>query len=267
MAPIDAPLFTDGQADRPEHRHDDFVVDCGCNVKRVVGSVRVAVRPSVDDAIPKVLHCFAFGYERDVGAIAGNLCEVKVGKLLKQARQKTAIAVKSRFTDGMLYDDIRQSGTMHEAMDDFWGLAQARRVELSIDDVLPQALVRGDRALLLRAVCNLIDNALKYTASGGRVRVSLQRDGMNWLIHIADSGMGIAQEDLPRIFQPFTRVGPAARNDGNGAGLGLAFVNTVAARHGGSVEVQSQPGSGSTFTLRLLAYTEDEIARADERVA
>ena len=156
---------------------------------------------------------------------------------------------------------------LHEAMDDFWGLAQARRVELSIDDVLPQALVRGDRALLLRAVCNLIDNALKYTASGGRVRVSLQRDGMNWLIHIADSGMGIAQEDLPRIFQPFTRVGPAARNDGNGAGLGLAFVNTVAARHGGSVEVQSQPGSGSTFTLRLLAYTEDEIARADERVA
>ena len=156
---------------------------------------------------------------------------------------------------------------LHEAMDDFWGLAQARHVELSIDDVLPQALVRGDRTLLLRAVCNLIDNALKYTASGGWVRVSLQRDGMNWLIHIADSGMGIAQEDLPRIFQPFTRVGPTARNDGNGAGLGLAFVNTVAARHGGSVEVASQPGAGSTFTLRLLAYTEDEIARADERAA
>lgn len=156
---------------------------------------------------------------------------------------------------------------LHEAMDDFWGLGQARRVDLSIDDVLPQALVRGDRALLLRAVCNLIDNALKYTSSGGRVRVSLQRDGANWLIHIADSGMGIAQEDLPRIFQPFTRVGPAARNDGNGAGLGLAFVNTVAARHGGSVEVDSQPGAGSTFTLRLHAYTEDEIARADERAA
>jgi signal transduction histidine kinase len=156
---------------------------------------------------------------------------------------------------------------LHEAMDDFWGLAQARQVELSIDDVLPQALVRGDRALLLRAVCNLIDNALKYTAGGGRVRVSLQRDAMSWLIHIADSGMGIAQEDLPHIFQPFTRVGPAARSDGNGAGLGLAFVNTVAARHGGSVEVDSRPGAGSTFTLRLPAYTEDEIARADERAA
>ncbi|MGN6578481.1 MAG: CHASE2 domain-containing protein [Bordetella sp.] len=156
---------------------------------------------------------------------------------------------------------------LHEAMDDFWGLAQARRVELSIDDALPQALLRGDRALLLRAVCNLIDNALKYTSSGGRVRVSLRRDGMNWLIHIVDSGMGIAQEDLPCIFQPFMRVGPAARSDSNGAGLGLAFVNTVAARHGGSVEVDSRPGAGSTFTLRLPAYTEDEIARADDRAA
>lgn len=156
---------------------------------------------------------------------------------------------------------------MHEAMDDFWGLAQARRVDLAFDDNAHHALVRGDRALLLRAVCNLIDNAVKYTPSGGQVRISLQREAASWLICIADSGMGIEQDDLPRIFQPFTRVGQAARGDGNGAGLGLAFVSTVAARHGGSIEVDSQPGAGSTFILRLPAYIEDEIARVQERAA
>ena len=153
---------------------------------------------------------------------------------------------------------------LHEVMDDFWALAQARRVELSIAE-LPQALACGDRALLLRAVCNLIDNALKYTPAGGHVRVSLRREGANWLICIADSGTGIAQEDIARIFLPFTRVGPTASNDSNGAGLGLAFVNTVATRHGGSVEVSSQPGSGSTFTLQLPAYTEEEAESAAER--
>ncbi len=156
---------------------------------------------------------------------------------------------------------------VHEALDDFWALAQTRRVDLSIDGDLTEALICGDRALLLRAVCNLIDNALKYTPSGGRVHVSLQRDGSSWLVRIVDSGTGIAAEDIPQIFQPFSRVGPTARNDNNGASLGLAFVNTVAWRHGGSVGVNSLPGAGSTFTLQLPAYTEEEAALATERAA
>lgn len=146
---------------------------------------------------------------------------------------------------------------LHEAMDDFWALAQARSVTLSIDDGLPQALVCGDRALLLRAVCNLLDNAVKYTPAGGRVQVSLRADGPNWQISVKDTGTGIAPEDLPQLFQPFSRVGPSARNDNNGAGLGLAFVHTVAWRHGGSVNVTSELGAGSTFMLLLPAFSED----------
>lgn len=162
---------------------------------------------------------------------------------------------------------IDLSMLLHEALDDFWALAQTRSIDLSIDDKVPEALVCGDTALLLRAICNLLDNALKYTPSGGRVHVALQRDARNWLIRIIDSGTGIADEDIAQIFQPFSRVGPTARNDNNGAGLGLAFVHTVAWRHGGSVSVDSKPGAGSTFTLHLPVHTEEETLLTTEHAA
>jgi signal transduction histidine kinase len=162
---------------------------------------------------------------------------------------------------------IDLSEILHEAMDDFWAPSQTRGIELSIDEDLPWALAQGDHALLLRAICNLLDNAVKYTPAGGRVQASLRPDGSNWEILITDSGAGIAEEDLSKLFQPFMRVG-ATKSDSNGAGLGLAFVHTVAWRHGGSVTVQSKPGMGSTFSLRLPACADAQAkreARAERR--
>jgi signal transduction histidine kinase len=165
------------------------------------------------------------------------------------------------------HDLIDLDMMLHEAMDDFWAIAQTQDIDLSFAGDLPHAEVRGDRALLMRALCNLIDNAIKYTPGGGRVRVSLESEPGNWLVRVADNGMGIAEDDIAQLFQPFSRVGPAARNHVNGAGLGLAFVNTVAWRHGGSVNVVSQLDVGSTFTLRLPVHAADESPLAAERAA
>lgn len=154
-----------------------------------------------------------------------------------------------------------------EAMDDFWALAQARGIELTVARDLPQAHVRGDHALLLRALNNLLDNAIKYTPPNGHVRVSLRADGTFWSVAIADDGVGIAPADVPQLFRPFSRVGMTARSDTSGAGLGLAFVHTVAWRHGGSVGVNSRPGAGSTFTLNLPACDPPEDQPPGEHTA
>lgn len=146
-----------------------------------------------------------------------------------------------------------------DAMDDVWALAQARGITLEAPRELPQAFVRGDHALLRRALTNLLDNAIKYTAAGGHVRATLEEEAGSWSVSIVDDGVGIAAADLPHLFQAFSRVGPTARAD-SGAGLGLAFVHTVASRHGGAVRVDSRPGRGSTFTLGLPA----DLAEDDE---
>jgi signal transduction histidine kinase len=115
------------------------------------------------------------------------------------------------------------------------------------------AYTRGDQTLLMRALCNLIDNAIKYSPPQTRIECSIEEEPGFWRVAIRDQGQGIADADLARLFEPFSRVGVETRGDVGGAGLGLAFVRTVAERHGGSVEVTSELGVGSVFTLRLPA--------------
>lgn len=100
---------------------------------------------------------------------------------------------------------------------------------------------------LRAALENLCYNALSFTPPGGRITLSLRREDGSAVIGVADTGMGIAPEDLPHVFERgFTR-----RPDGSGEGLGLYIVRTFALEHGGSAEAESEPGKGSTFTLRL----------------
>ena len=117
--------------------------------------------------------------------------------------------------------------------------------------------VRGDRAQLHAAVSNLVENAVRYSPEGSKVTVSAIEDDEVVRIVIADRGVGISTEELDRIFERFYRVDPARARNTGGTGLGLSIVKHVAASHGGSVEVWSEPGSGSTFTLVLPAWTHE----------
>jgi two-component system sensor histidine kinase SenX3 len=111
--------------------------------------------------------------------------------------------------------------------------------------------VRGsprDLALLVR---NLIENAVQYTRPGGRVEVSVSSEGGSAVFEVRDSGIGIPSRDQARIFERFYRVDRARSRDTGGTGLGLSIVKHVAANHGGTVNVDSHLGRGSTFTVRL----------------
>ncbi|MDQ6727526.1 MAG: ATP-binding protein [Actinomycetota bacterium] len=116
----------------------------------------------------------------------------------------------------------------------------------------PQRLsVMGDRRLLVSAVFNLLDNAVKYSPAGSVVEVRGRRDG-EWVeLRVRDHGIGIAEGDCERIFERFYRVEGARVRHLGGTGLGLAIVRHVAGSHHGEVRVESEPGQGSTFVLRL----------------
>ncbi len=111
--------------------------------------------------------------------------------------------------------------------------------------------VTGDPDALRQLALILLDNAVKYTPPGGRITVRIETSGGDARLTVADTGIGIAPEHLPRIFERFYRADPA-RTEG-GTGLGLAIAHWVAEQHGGCIEVESAPGRGSTFTVSLPA--------------
>src|SRR5262249_31701587 len=137
-----------------------------------------------------------------------------------------------------------------EALDAGTQLAHGRGVPITSRELVPAAVV-GDAAALRRALLNLVDNAVKYTQSGGRVEVSLRRDERTAAIVVRDSGPGIAPADAERIFQPFVRLDAARERVEGGAGLGLSIARSIVVAHGGQLDLESAPGAGSVFTIRL----------------
>ncbi len=111
--------------------------------------------------------------------------------------------------------------------------------------------IQGESEELAKAVTNLVVNAIKYTLEGGRVRVVLETVGQEVLIRVADTGIGIPQEEQERLFERFFRGEQASALGISGTGLGLSIVQEVVELHGGQIQVESRPGHGSTFTLRL----------------
>jgi two-component system sensor histidine kinase SenX3 len=126
------------------------------------------------------------------------------------------------------------------------------------------AQVLGDERLLTVAVHNLIANAVHYSADGSRVGVGVRRHEGIVEITVTDQGVGIPEADLDRIFERFFRVDQARSRHTGGTGLGLAIVKHVVQNHGGDIRVWSQPGKGSTFTIRLPEATSPAPAATGE---
>jgi heavy metal sensor kinase len=110
--------------------------------------------------------------------------------------------------------------------------------------------VEGDPARLKQVIVNLLDNAIKYTPGGGRVRLSVRHEDGFAILDVADDGIGIPADALPHVFKRFYRVDGSRSREQGGAGLGLAIVKSICSAHGAEVEVRSAPGAGSIFRVR-----------------
>ena len=129
-------------------------------------------------------------------------------------------------------------------------VAHARDIRLTCrrsDEVM----ISADRGWMERLLLNLLDNAIKFTPSGGTITASVTREGDAAKLTVRDTGIGMAADVLPHLFERFYRADSARSSHTDGAGLGLSLVKWIATRHGATIDVASRPGHGSTFTVDL----------------
>ena len=132
----------------------------------------------------------------------------------------------------------------------------ARENGIQLDCAAKESLeVSGDALKLQQVLYNIIDTAIKYTPRGGEVHCALSRSGRKAVIRVSDTGVGIPEEDLPHIFDRFSRVDKARSRETGGTGLGLSIVKQFVLLHGGTIEAKSAPGKGSTFIIELPLAT------------
>ena len=127
-----------------------------------------------------------------------------------------------------------------------------KHLRLVVDLAGELPAVRADEMRLQEIIYNLLDNAVKYSRDGGEIRLMARPHGNEIELSVSDAGVGIAKEDLPRIFERFYRADKARSGEGvRGTGLGLAIVKHIAQLHGGRVEAASQPGGGTTVRVLI----------------
>jgi signal transduction histidine kinase len=146
---------------------------------------------------------------------------------------------------------------LHEVVLEVWQRALtldmgAHELELACNE--PGAVL-GDRHRLTQLVWNLVENALRYTDAGGRITVCLRNTGQESVLAVSDTGIGIPAEHIPHLFERFYRVDRARSKEESSTGLGLPIVKQVVEAHGGRIDVQSELGAGSTFTVTLPTHT------------
>ena len=216
----------------------DFVANASHELKTPAASIRAAAETLLNGALedPPAARRFTEQLQRD----AMRLSRI-VSDLLDLSRLEGGSDLAERVRlDVIAADEVERLGDRAEEA----GVT----IELHADGVPSVPGSGRDLALLVR---NLIDNAVRYTPSGGRVDVSVSAEDGRVVLQVADTGMGIPQRDLSRVFERFYRVDRARSRETGGTGLGLAIVRHVAENHGGEVTVRSELSAGSTFVVRL----------------
>ncbi len=183
-------------------------------------------------------------YER----MAGDAIE-ECDRLLDMINTMLLISQNQAGTAEVVQERVDLVALVHQAVDLFLPLAEDRQIQLTTE--LPdRCSLQGDERMLQRLVANLLDNAIKYTPHKGRVAVALRCEttmGEAVRLSISDNGLGISAADRPHIFNRFYRCDQSRATQGNGLGLSLA--QAIAQAHGGTIEVESEPGKGSHFTV------------------
>ena len=150
---------------------------------------------------------------------------------------------------------LKLASVVDDIVDQFQILAEEEKITLIANLRAPEATIRADRTQIGRLVTNLLSNAIKYSPGGGHVDVTLDTADDMVVLSVEDTGVGIPQDHLPHIFDRFYRVRPAHTQPTQGLGLGLSFVAWIVKAHEGTIHVESQPGKGTRFTVKIPLYS------------
>jgi two-component system, OmpR family, sensor histidine kinase SenX3 len=226
---------------RIESVRRDFVANASHELKTPAASIQAAAETlrSATETDPNAVHRFATQLEREA---------------LRLSRIVADLLDLSRLESGSeLGERVRVDVLIREECERYQEQARESGVDLRVAAPAASAVSGSARDLSL-LVRNLIDNAIRYTRPGGRVDIETSENGKgDVLLTVRDTGLGIPVRDLPRVFERFYRVDRARSRETGGTGLGLAIVKHVAENHGGWVDVVSELGQGSTFTVTLPA--------------
>lgn len=179
-----------------------------------------------------------------------------IGDLLNLRRIEAGVGIRQ--------EPCRLGLILVEAVDTMRARGATKGTTMRLEPTEGAPTVIGDRTLLRQAVSNLIDNAVKYTPAGGQVSVGLAVKDREAIIHITDTGIGIAPEDQVRLFEKFYRIKRRETGNIQGTGLGLALVKSIVERHKGRVWVESEVEKGSTFYIALPLPTAEQEQAAIE---
>jgi heavy metal sensor kinase len=166
-----------------------------------------------------------------------------IGKLLQLVRSDAS-------SEQLNLEEVNLRDLWAELASNVEALAQEKGLQL-LPGPMDNLSVKGDKLKLRQLFLNILDNAIRYTPSGGSITASLTRKEENAVVSIRDTGIGISAEHLPFIFDRFYRVDKARSRAEGGMGLGLAIASSIAKVHGGDIEIESQVGKGSSFHIIL----------------
>lgn len=230
---------------RTEAMRNDFVANVSHELKTPVGAISLlaeAITEAADD--PTAVRRFSTRMDKESRRLAA---------LVQDIIELSRLQASDAIVQGK---EVNIDSVVAEAVDRSHLLAEEKGIQITVGGHLEEPIL-GDPDLLMTAVRNLIDNAIRYSPENTKVGVGVrQRDGYAQ-ISVTDQGPGISPEEQERVFERFYRVDSARSRQTGGTGLGLSIVKHVLANHGGEVSLWSQPGQGSTFTLRLPLADEE----------
>jgi two-component system sensor histidine kinase SenX3 len=236
------------EAKRVESVRRDFVANVGHEIKTPVGALQLLAEAALD------AHDDPEAVERFVGRMQHEAQRLSrlVQELLDLSRLQGGEPLPAS-------TEVSVDAVLDEAVDRTRLVANARGIAI-VRGGDPGLVVLGEESQLVTAVANLLDNAVSYSPDGTRVALGVHLRDDVVEIAVTDQGVGIPEEEQERIFERFYRVDQARSRATGGTGLGLAIVKHTVGNHGGEVTVWSQPGNGSTFTIRLVSGARHEVA-------
>lgn len=227
---------------RLENVRRDFVANVSHELKTPIASIKGFAETLLDGALDN--RDDAERFCRIIARQSERLHSI-IDDLLSLSRIEQSEGANDIVLEPTLLQDVLRS-----AIGDCQPRADERGITIAVD-CPDQQRIRCNAPLLIQAVLNLLDNAIKYSDEGGRIDVSVQSTPRSVVIAVRDQGCGIPPEHLPRVFERFYRVDRARSRKLGGTGLGLSIVKHIVNVHHGKVTVESAPGRGSTFSIQL----------------